>query len=296
MSFPTDMETNEILDQLDKIDERNEDILLKSLKDSKCTYKPWSREEFLRRLLTYRSRWAYVNDPQIGEINCCLNGWLCESNNILVCDVCRNKINLTALQQVDAENDSLNELPEKTKERLEVSLKEEHQDNCLWRLHKFPPDIYHLSVSAELVQVGRRFNSLSTRLVSTHLPEEMTLKRLEKVANKIHVDWEKEDAAVLLGIALTGWSEQVPGRLYVCNYCHRRLGVWNLQSEGQDFDVLEEHKKSCPWVIPQPFTDLLGWQQIFELLCKESIFQSTTKNMDVSQYTDYTFSLLQGLR
>ncbi|EPY51330.1 RNA export factor Rsm1 [Schizosaccharomyces cryophilus OY26] len=296
MAIPSDWELNEVLVQLDKVDEQTEHVLVNTVQKSSSKYKPWSLKNFLVRLKTYRNRWSLTYDPQLGEVNCCKHGWLCDSYDKLACDLCNKQIDLSFLQNIIESNELSWELPQNIRDRIEKSLLDEHQDGCLWKHMIFPENIYELEIATELLNTKRRIKSTSPCSVQVSLPEEMTQERLMKVAERLNYDTSNDHGFSLIGIALTGWTEQLSGQLYECEYCHRRVGVWNLSQENQLFDIIDQHKVNCPWRTPVMNSQLHGWQIILQLFTGEIIFQEVDKITEYSHWNDLTLNLLQELR
>ncbi|WBW74662.1 zinc finger C3HC-type containing RNA export factor Rsm1 [Schizosaccharomyces osmophilus] len=296
MAIPSEWEFKEVLDQLDKVDERTEHVLVNTVESSSCKYKPWSLREFLYRLKTYRNRWSLTYDSKLGEVNCCRHGWLCDSYDKLACDLCNTRLDLSFLQNIIDSKELSWELPQKVRDRIEKSLIDEHQDGCLYKHMSFPDNIYELEISTELLNVKRRIKSTSPCSVQLHFPEEMTQERLVKIAERFSYETYNDPSLSVIGIALTGWTEQLSGQLYECDYCHRRVGVWNLKQDDQLFDVIDQHKLNCPWKTSVMNSQLQGWQIILQLLTTETIFEQIDTKKDYSYWIDMASNILQEIR
>ncbi|EPX73685.1 RNA export factor Rsm1 [Schizosaccharomyces octosporus yFS286] len=296
MAIPSDWEFKEVLDQLDKVDERTEHVLASTIENSSCKYKAWSLKDFLRRLKTYRNRWSLTYDPKLGEVNCCRHGWLCDSYDKLTCDICNRRIDLNFLQNIIDSNELSWELPQKVRDRIEQSLIHEHQDGCLYKKMSFPENIYELNISTEILNAKRRIKRTSPCSVQLHIPKEMTQERLIKVAERFNYDISNDHCLSVVGIALTGWTEQLSGQLYECEYCHRRVGVWNLQQDDQSFDVIDQHRLNCPWRRAFRNSQLQGWQIILQLLTMETIFDQIDTEKDYTHWFDMASITVQELR
>ncbi|KAJ2498276.1 hypothetical protein IWW47_003502 [Coemansia sp. RSA 2052] len=240
-------------------------------------FRPWSRDDLLARIATYKIHTWLVQSPHLSPVKCARNGWVNIDCSTLKCPQCAAKLiaelpdDLTGSEEV------------RWIERLSQMLQSSHNANCPWKGHECSESIYSvpLATSQETVdEICRHAADLlgfAGLLPATEHPlssfQSGLLRDLRRKALALHGEKSESEAppgdcdvASALVLALLGWraDPSVPRPAIKCELCFRSVGLWLFRSADgsrtglaadaastrgdiQPFNVVDEHRAFCYW-------------------------------------------------
>ncbi|KAJ2502776.1 hypothetical protein GGH96_000793 [Coemansia sp. RSA 1972] len=240
--------------------------------DSISKFRPWSLDDLLERIATYKTYTWLVQSLALSPVRCARNGWINTDCSTLKCPQC------SALLIAQIPDDLTDDEEVRWIERLAQQLQISHDDACPWKNRACAAKIYSapLVTSREAVdevcQCAADMLEFGKQLPTTEQPLSTFQQRLLcdlkprvieifKAANTTEAD--ACDASVLsaLSLALFGWrsDKTKPQPAVQCNMCFRSAGLWLFQnanaSESDEntqalhpFNAVEEHRAFCYWV------------------------------------------------
>ncbi|KTW25770.1 hypothetical protein T552_03383 [Pneumocystis carinii B80] len=245
---------------------QNKSLIIKRMDKKNPIYAPWSRKEFSKRLSTFWSfPWHSIELP-FNAVVCAKNGWICMGQMKIKCQLCKQEMELKTEIKTEI-RDELNQV------------KMGHKENCCWRKKSCDESIMKLPLSD-----GKRaiegFNERTKKLdIFKGVPKKL------KVPIDMKKDLVKKNTEIL---SIFGWNGiEIDGiGLLVCGACHRRVGSWYFESEGEEegFDVVFEHRNYCPWVNSKSQISVEpGWKILYGWLLRlvEPKLLETKESLDV---------------
>ncbi|KAJ2026176.1 hypothetical protein IWW57_003127 [Coemansia sp. S610] len=240
-------------------------------------FRPWSREDLLARIATYKIHTWLVQSPRLSPVKCARNGWVNVDCGTLKCPQCSAKLiaelpdDLTGSEEI------------RWIERLNQMLQSSHNANCAWKGHECSESIYSipLATSQETVdEICRHAADLlgfAGLLPTTEHPlssfQSGLLRDLRRKVITLHgqkgdneTSPGDSDVASALVLALFGWraDRAMPRPAIKCELCFRSAGLWLFQSasaprteattdatgdqsEALPFNAVDEHRSFCYW-------------------------------------------------
>ncbi|KAJ2065872.1 hypothetical protein GGH13_005943 [Coemansia sp. S155-1] len=240
-------------------------------------FRPWSREDLLARIATYKIHTWLVQSPRLSPVKCARNGWINIDCGTLKCPQCAAKLiaelpdDLTGSEEI------------RWIERLNQMLQSSHNAKCSWRGHECSESIYSipLATSQETVDdVCRHAADLLAFAgllpVTEHPLSSFQSGLLRDFRRKVIALYGEKsenetppgdgDVTSALVLALFGWRTDrcMPRPAIKCELCFRSAGLWLFQSvsssrtgtthdttsgqsEAQPFNAVDEHRSFCYW-------------------------------------------------
>ncbi|XP_050413356.1 zinc finger C3HC-type protein 1 [Patella vulgata] len=257
--------------------------------------------DYFKRVETYSPMTWFGKPKELSPLICARYGWENSVNDMLQCVSCRAVLSgqLPSTTEFDLYKESCDKLLEK--------LISGHEKLC-WVAANPTSERFMILPLYDVVQLKNEFHERLCQLakIKTTLPK-LNFENLEKwgfdeekctqLATSQHI---REDAAISATLAITGWTLGDSIDIIRCNYCKRRIGLWNYETKDTvcesttddepsskriklerktTLDPIMEHRYWCPWVTMEttPSKDSLGHDcQSFD----DSI--NSTENEDVS--------------
>ncbi|MCJ1282409.1 hypothetical protein MMC26_001732 [Xylographa opegraphella] len=218
-------------------------------------FTPWDREDFLRRLETFRTPYLWMTKPdKVNEVQWARRGWICVGKDRVACSACRRELVMILEPDEPADCNGDDEVAsggEDWRSNAQTDLVEQyasmiitaHDEGCLWRRRGCDATIQRLNLThpaTTLEALRTRYESfarLKIRLpTSVRAPASLPLDDLSKqfisflqqplgTANLPDNLILNKEALML---ALFGWQAETEHDLKIatCNACFRRLGLW----------------------------------------------------------------------
>ncbi|KAJ2718437.1 hypothetical protein GGI07_005761 [Coemansia sp. Benny D115] len=244
-------------------------------------FRPWSREDLLARMATYKIHTWLVQSPKLSPIRCARNGWVNIDCSTLKCMIC------SAVLIAEIPEDLTDDEETQWIERLGQQLQSSHNTGCLWKDHACASNVYSVPLvtsretADEVCQQAADILRLAPKLPKTLQPlntfQSKLLRDLKRATLELH---EKssgnasdtlDDVCVFTALVLVlfGWrADFTMSRPTVkCEMCFRSAGLWlfepenstattdtatqTLDTEHSDmhlFNVVDEHRSYCYWV------------------------------------------------
>ncbi|KAJ2615598.1 hypothetical protein H4S08_001167 [Coemansia sp. RSA 1365] len=240
-------------------------------------FRPWSYEDLLARIATYKIHTWLTQSSRISPVRCARNGWINVDCSTLKCPMCSAML----LAQIP---DDLNDEEEvRWIGRLAQQLQSAHNTGCPWKGHACASSVYSVPLATsretvdELCQYTADLLEYCGQLPATDQPlsefERGLLRNLQhkvfdvyKSTNGETLTAEDSDVNSALLLALFGWRiDKEKSRPAVkCELCFRSAGLWLFQSADDSnpasnvsdnessstkrrFNVVEEHRAFCYW-------------------------------------------------
>ncbi|MCJ1400563.1 hypothetical protein MMC11_003769 [Xylographa trunciseda] len=226
-----------------------------STEKKRPAFTPWDREDFLRRLETFRHPYLWMTKPdKVNEVQWARRGWRCVGKDRVACSACHKELVMILepdepadcngkgdiiSDEEDWRSNAQNELVEKYASMI-VSA---HGEGCPWTRRGCDASIQHLNLThpaTSLEALRLRYESfvnLKVRLpTSLRSPPSLPLDDVSKhFLSILHqsrdvidtLDNQELDKEALQ-LALFGWQAETEHdlKLATCNACFRRLGLW----------------------------------------------------------------------
>ncbi|KAJ2453402.1 hypothetical protein EV183_002259 [Coemansia sp. RSA 2336] len=234
---------------------------------TKC--RPWSLDDLLERISTYKTYTWLVQSSKLSPVCCARNGWINIDCSTLKCPQC-SAIVIAQLPDDLTEDEEVRWI-----ERLAQQLQESHEDSCLWKGHACPENIYSAPLvtsretvdevcqhAARLLEFGETLPAVDHPLTS--FQQGLVRDLGPKVLNLYTVDSEcspgDDKIFSALSLALFGWrpDKSKPQGTIKCEWCFRSAGLWLFQSNADTassngtqqlrlFNPVDEHRSFCYW-------------------------------------------------
>ncbi|KAJ1964711.1 hypothetical protein GGI12_001252 [Dipsacomyces acuminosporus] len=247
-------------------------------------FRPWSREDLLARIATYKIQTWLVQSLVLSPVQCARNGWINTDCSTLRCPLC------SAMLIAQLPDDLTDDEEVRWIERLSQQLQSSHKSNCPWRDHACAESIYSmpLSTSKEAVESVCQ-DAVGMLAFKQQLPETThplsTFQQglIRDLQPKVKAQFGNanpdcpapDDCDVVSALTLTlfGWraDNSMPRAAIKCGLCFRSAGLWLFKNahsqtsgttnpEARDdedetpgtglrkFNALDEHRPFCYWV------------------------------------------------
>ncbi|KAJ2492973.1 hypothetical protein IWW37_000977 [Coemansia sp. RSA 2050] len=240
-------------------------------------FRPWSREDLLARIATYKIHTWLVQSPRLSPVKCARNGWVNVDCGTLKCPQCAAKLiaelpdDLTGSEEI------------RWIERLNQMLQSSHNANCAWKGHECSESIYSIPLATsqetvdEICQHAADLLGFAGQLPTTEHPlssfQSGLLRDLRRKVIALHGEKADDetlpgdsDVASALVLALFGWraDRAMPRPAIKCELCFRSAGLWLFQSasvsraepatsptddqsDAPPFNAVDEHRSFCYW-------------------------------------------------
>eukprot|EP00743_Colponemidia_sp_Colp-15_P005830 GILK01006265.1.p1 GENE.GILK01006265.1~~GILK01006265.1.p1 ORF type:complete len:308 (+),score=21.65 GILK01006265.1:40-963(+) len=218
-----------------------------SLENTTSTCRPWSVEDYQRRLSTFKV-WLWFGKPLwASPCQCARHGYICSGVDEIQCSTCKQSMRTPKV--VTSRDES--------KEDFYESLKSLHLAYCPWKENVCSRDVMLPDITnpAALLEKHKDRMAGLQQLPSLPTVDKNCIADLGSIRNIIPSTDDRSISAFLL--ALFNWSvcplslkESNDGYVLECRQCQRRVGSWNLTSKP--FHPLAEHRNYCLWVNQQP--------------------------------------------
>ncbi|KAJ2711210.1 hypothetical protein H4R19_003360 [Coemansia spiralis] len=233
----------------------------------KC--QPWSAEDLLARIRTYKLHTWLAQSPALSPVRCARNGWVNSDCNTLECPAC------SAVLIAEIPDDLAVDEEVRWVGRLAEQLQSSHNTGCPWRGHACSGSTYGvpLLTSREAVddicQCAVGLLESCPELPALDHPlsafQKSLLRDLSRTVVAMRKDAPPDHGRVLSAVllAMFGWRRDRPGPrpTIMCEMCFRSVGLWLFRSgdasdaQGGDsdgstrpFGVVGEHRAFCYWV------------------------------------------------
>ncbi|KAJ2081396.1 mannosyltransferase [Coemansia sp. RSA 988] len=296
---PTDLQT-------DKTSTGSEEIQRPASLDR---FRPWSHEDLLERIATYKIHTWLTQSSRISPVRCARNGWINVDCSTLNCPMC----SAILLAQIP---DDLNDEEEvRWIGRLAEQLQSAHNAGCPWKGHPCASSVYSVPLATsretvdEICQYTADILKFRGHLPATDQPlsafERGLLRDLQHKVADVYKSTKEEtvapdnsdvDSALLL--ALFGWriDKAKPQPAVKCELCFRSAGLWLFQSasdsnEGKKvlvdeessttrrFNVVDEHRAFCYWARGSDIESELESNDMTTDVCSTEIIPGWKKIM-----------------
>ncbi|KAJ1849194.1 hypothetical protein LPJ70_000615 [Coemansia sp. RSA 2708] len=234
-------------------------------------FRPWSHEDLLERISTYKPYTWLVQSPMLSPVRCARNGWINTDCSTLKCPQC------SALLIAQLPDDLTEEEEVRWIERLVQQLQTSHSEACPWKGRPCAENVYSVPLATSRETVDEVCQHAATVLLfGEQLPtieQPLTASQRGLLRDLIHrvVDMYKttansdsapDDTKVLgaLSLALFGWraDQTKPQAAVKCELCFRSAGLWLFQGAAtlsaddcspslHAFNVVDEHRSFCYW-------------------------------------------------
>ncbi|KAI9471580.1 C3HC zinc finger-like-domain-containing protein [Coemansia mojavensis] len=234
---------------------------------TKC--RPWSLDDLLERISTYKTYTWLVQSSKLSPVCCARNGWINVDCSTLKCPQC-SAIIIAQLPDDLTEDEEVRWI-----ERLAQQLQESHEGTCLWKGRACPDNIYSAPLvtsretvdevcqhAAHLLEFGETLPAVDHPLTS--FQQGLVRDLGPKVLNQYTVDSGHspgdDEVFSALSLALFGWrpDRSKPQGTIKCEWCFRSAGLWLFQSsvaatsssDAQQlrlFNPADEHRSFCYW-------------------------------------------------
>ncbi|KAG5359804.1 hypothetical protein CJU90_5643 [Yarrowia sp. C11] len=254
-----------------------------------ATYAPWSLKDFLDRVASYTYQKYTVDTflyPKLSPYTLARYGWKCTDENLLQCVTCGGL--LAVLCDSIDDDEATRELFQKTV--LGFVSDKNHSVRCLWKTKPCAESLG--SIMGNIVQLRRDIrakieapekvevfvdgksaleyfklhqelgNNQSETAVVGELNDSKELTESEPTKSESTETTESEPSIKTLSaptseqlgklILATGWRDSCG--MFKCHFCSRTV----LTSET--FDVIEEHRDWCPYVVEKEDGKPAWWQ------------------------------------
>ncbi|KAJ2159274.1 hypothetical protein GGF46_003158 [Coemansia sp. RSA 552] len=240
------------------------------------TFRPWSRDDLLARIATYKIHTWLVQSPELSPVRCARNGWINSDCSTLKCLQC------SAILIAQIPDDLTDDEEVRWIGRLAQQLQSSHAAKCPWRDRVCSGTLYSVPLATsqevvdEICRCAADILGLSGKLPVTQQPlstlQHGLLRELRSKVIRIHGGGSvsetpppaDEEIGTALVLALFGWrcDSSRSQAVVKCELCFRSAGLWMFQGAGkakaavdtdageqlQPFDVVDEHRGFCYWV------------------------------------------------
>lgn len=238
------------------------------------TYTPWSKQDFVERVSTY-SYQKYTVDtslyPKLSPYNVARFGWKCTGSNMLQCVSCGSYL---AIVVGDEEDEATAKV---VQDKYVGLLTQNHAPSCLWKNKacseslgsimgnigqlrrdlggKFD-DLGNVEVCVDGESVDKFVKTLNQEVESVELKEngenEATTDLTQSVEVPSSTDTSAHSSEVAKIIIAAGWTNS--HKMLRCRYCSR------IVKPTDSFDVVQEHRDWCPYVVEKEDGKPAWWQ------------------------------------
>ncbi|KAJ2742446.1 hypothetical protein GGI20_004481 [Coemansia sp. BCRC 34301] len=238
-------------------------------------FRPWSRDDLLARISTYKIHTWLVQSPHLSPVKCARNGWVNVDCSTLKCPQCSARLiaelpdDLTGSEEI------------RWIERLNQMLQSSHNTNCSWKGHECSESIYSVPLATsqetvdEICQHAADLLSFAGLLPATEHPlssfQSGLLRDLRRKVLALHGENSDSEAspsdcsvASALVLALLGWraDHSMSRSAIKCELCFRSVGLWLFRSADgsctelaasshnddlRPFNAVDEHRSFCYW-------------------------------------------------
>ncbi|ORX67178.1 zf-C3HC-domain-containing protein [Linderina pennispora] len=220
-------------------------------------FRPWSRDDLLARIGTFKIHTWLVHSLQLSPVKCARNGWINIDCSTLRCSQCCARVIAQIPDDLDDDEEVL------WVDRISQQLQSSHNDRCPWKGNECDKALYGLplATSKEVVDsiCGYAVDLLKPREqfpALVHPLSSFQANLLSDLAGKIAGESEtttKADAESALILALFGWrpDPEFSKPAVKCELCFRSVGLWLFQNNGNaardTLNVADEHRSFCYW-------------------------------------------------
>ncbi|KAJ1896107.1 hypothetical protein LPJ66_004193 [Kickxella alabastrina] len=244
-------------------------------------FRPWSREDLLARISTYKIHTWLVQSQRLSPVRCARSGWVNIDCSTLKCTAC------SAILIAEVPEDLTDSEETQWLERLGQQLQSSHNASCPWKGHECAASVYNMPLATsretvdEVCQQAADMLVFSAQLPSTKHPlsafqtnltrdlKSTALGLFENTSPNAESVPEGNQIISSLILALFGWRVDLamPRPAIKCELCFRSAGLWlfdsNSSSRSGDqgisgasntgesdlrvFDVVSEHRSFCYW-------------------------------------------------
>ncbi|KAJ2787587.1 mannosyltransferase [Coemansia interrupta] len=236
-------------------------------------FRPWSREDLLARISTFKIHTWLVQSPRLSPVKCARNGWINVDYSKLKCTLC------SAILIAEIPEDLMEDEETAWIDRLGQQLQSSHNAGCDWKDHECAASVYSVplatsretvdeicQLAASLLDFSEQFPSIDHPLTSF---QSGLLRALSpsvlSIVEKDGSDPRESQVLTALILALFGWRKDmsISRPTIKCDLCFRSAGLWLFSeseadanaSAGDDadkpepraFNVSSEHRAFCYW-------------------------------------------------
>ncbi|KAJ1789326.1 mannosyltransferase [Coemansia sp. RSA 1938] len=258
--------------------------------DSISKFRPWSLDDLLERIATYKTYTWLVQSLALSPVRCARNGWINTDCSTLKCPQC------SALLIAQIPDDLTDDEEVRWIERLAQQLQISHDDACPWKNRPCAAKIYSAPLvtsreavdevcqcAADMLEFGKQLPTIEQPLSTFQQRLLCDLKprviEIFKAANTTEAD--TCDASVLsaLSLALFGWrsdkTKPQPATLHPFNAVeeHRAFCYWvrgsDVDSEQSESTSVNASNLSSTEAIP-------GWKKTVASILRAKTMDSST--------------------
>ncbi|KAJ2622974.1 hypothetical protein GGI26_002775 [Coemansia sp. RSA 1358] len=213
-------------------------------------FRPWSREDLLARISTFKIHTWLVQAPSLSPVKCARNGWINVDCSTLKCSIC----NAILIAQIPDDLTDAEEI--QWVGRLSEQLQTSHSVKCPWKGHECAEGMYSMPLetsretvddvcqyAADLLKFGRQLpviesplrtfqknllDDLKEKVLSMHHGSDTNISSASSESSQKPTD---NDAVTALIFSLFGWraDASMPRAAVKCELCFRSAGLWLFQ-------------------------------------------------------------------
>ncbi|KAJ2846469.1 hypothetical protein IWW36_004339 [Coemansia brasiliensis] len=274
---------------------------------TKC--RPWSLDDLLKRISTYKTYTWLVQSPKLSPVCCARNGWINIDCSTLKCPQC-SAIIIAQLPDDLTEDEEVRWI-----ERLAQQLQESHEGSCLWKGRACPENIYSAPLvtsretveevcqhAVHLLEFGEKLPAVDHPLTSFQqgLVRDLGSRVLHLYASDNGRSPERSEIFSALSLALFGWryDKSKSQATIKCEWCFRSAGLWLFKgvfaTNGSDsaqqlrlFNPVDEHRSFCYWSRGSGADNesIAGWKKVMASILRAKTIDSSNFSA-TSDYND----------
>lgn len=196
--------------------------------------RPWDRDDFTKRLHTFKTQWWFAKPQCLGPVECAGYGWCNVGRDLLSCKVCDVTFTLSTPLEIAFQSGEGGTMAARCAESLSSS----HAPHCGWRGNPcssaFAEALSLATQSTAVEAFKERYQGILAAGAHPALPSCLTEMFVVSELRARPNEFEDLGAAVL---ALVGWTARSGAEGFLhCEFCNRTLALHNFSGSTDPRD------------------------------------------------------------